>query len=63
MEAPPGTLIELFDKIAGYPGYIGLMLLTMAVLWTVLYLPWIVYGRVKAARGMSMEEDKHELRN
>lgn len=48
MYAPPGTLIEIYSNIAGYPGYIVLLLFTMVVLWTVLYLPWVIYGRLKS---------------
>lgn len=42
MEAPPGTLIEAYQNIAGYPGYFLLLLMTIAVLWFVLYIPFLL---------------------
>jgi hypothetical integral membrane protein (TIGR02206 family) len=49
MYAPPGTLIEIYYNIAGYPGYIILLVFTMVVLWTILYLPWVIHDRLMSS--------------
>lgn len=39
-EAPGQTPIELFDNWVGHPWYVGLLLLTVLLVWTLLILPW-----------------------
>lgn len=38
--APADTPIQLFDKLVGWPWYIGLLLVTVFVFWVAMYLPW-----------------------
>lgn len=48
--APSDTPIALFDKWVGWPGYIGLMLLLVFVLWFLMYLPWEISARMRKAK-------------
>lgn len=45
-KAPPQTPIELYDKWVGHPWYVGLLLLTLAFVWTLMILPWEI-GRAR----------------
>jgi hypothetical integral membrane protein (TIGR02206 family) len=47
-QAPGQTPIELFDRWVGHPGYVGLLLLTVIVVWTLMVLPWEFARRKKA---------------
>jgi len=38
--APADTPIQLFDRWVGWPGYIGLLLVAVFVVWLMMYLPW-----------------------
>lgn len=38
--APEDTPIDLFNQWVGWPGYIGLLLITVFLFWTAMYLPW-----------------------
>jgi len=52
----PGTPLELFARWWGNPGYIlGILLMILAV-WAVLYLPFIVYSRLRKKARARKEE-------
>lgn len=46
-KAPADTPIELFDKWVGHPGYVGLLLICVLIVWTLMYLPWYAAGRTR----------------
>jgi hypothetical integral membrane protein (TIGR02206 family) len=45
--APADTPIALFDSWVGWPGYIGLLLAFVFVVWVIMYLPWALAGMRK----------------
>ena len=46
-KAPAQTPIELLDKLVGSPWYVGLLLICVVIVWTLMYVPWIVNSAVK----------------
>lgn len=54
--APQDTPIALFDQWVGWPGYIGLLLVFVFVIWVIMYLPWEISAsrkRRKAAQSIN----------
>lgn len=57
-KAPKQTPIELFDRWVGHPWYVGLLLITVFVVWILLVLPWECRYRRKVRK----PRDTHTLR-
>lgn len=51
--APKETLIEVFDRWVGHPWYVGLLLLTVGVVWTLMFLPWEIGAAIKGRKDVS----------
>jgi uncharacterized membrane protein YwaF len=49
--APADTPIALFDQWVGWPGYIGLLIAMVFVVWLLMYLPWEIADRRKRKAG------------
>jgi hypothetical integral membrane protein (TIGR02206 family) len=43
----PGSPLELFEQIAGNPGYNLITFGLVIIVWIVLYGPWLIFGREK----------------
>jgi len=43
----PGSPLEIFEQIAGNPGYILLTIGLVFVVWLIMYLPWMIFAREK----------------
>ncbi|MDR0848820.1 MAG: TIGR02206 family membrane protein [Propionibacteriaceae bacterium] len=56
--APAGTPLEIYEEWVGWPWYFALILATAAVLWTLLYLPFV---RRKAHQRSSEPEEESQM--
>lgn len=45
-EAPKDTPLEIFENWFGNPGYLVPLVLLILVVWLILYLPWVIRGRM-----------------
>lgn len=54
--APADTPIQLFDEWVGWPGYIGLMLAAVLIVWLAMYVPWEAAARRKRKTGHAVNE-------
>ena len=48
--AEPGTPLTLFENWFGTPGYLIGMPIMLAVLWAIMYIPWIIAGKRSAKK-------------
>jgi len=55
--APKHTILETYEALMGDPGYILLMFLTIFVLWTLLYLPWVIVASHRKAGAANLSRD------
>ena len=49
--APLNTLLEVFERWCGTPGYIIPLILMVFVVWIILYIPWVVYESMQGKTG------------
>jgi hypothetical integral membrane protein (TIGR02206 family) len=47
----PGSPLTILSDIAGNPGYIALLVLLVAFIWILMYIPWGISYRMKKAGG------------
>jgi hypothetical integral membrane protein (TIGR02206 family) len=49
-QAPKDTPLELFENWFGNPGYLIPLIALIFIIWTILYLPWVIKSRIREKR-------------
>ncbi len=55
-QAPPATPAAIYEHWVGRPWYVGLLLLTVFIVWTLMYVPWEIAAKKHIVEGSEVEQ-------